>query len=137
MIGGRMKLVLKFIALAICASANVAWGDEAAQRLADEQFAAASGEAVGCFQKHAALAAKSDLSDPDAAEFVVDVCRKAIHDYNYWRCASGLDGSSPFFAAVYNGAADPLQLCQDMNNERDLEGMRVQALTQIMEARYE
>ena len=132
-----MKLVLRFIALAICASANVAWGDEAARRLADEQFAAASREVVGCFQKHAALAAKSDLSDSDAAKFVVDVCRKAIRDYNYLRCTSGLDGSNPIFAAIFSGAADPLRLCQDMNNERDSEDVRVEALTQIMRARYE
>tara|TARA_R110000868_G_scaffold115892_1_gene309132 strand:+ start:1203 stop:1616 length:414 start_codon:yes stop_codon:yes gene_type:complete len=137
MIGGRVKLVLKFIALAICASPNFAWGDEATQRLADEQFAAVGEEVVSCFHKHAALAAKSDLSDSDAAGFVADVCRNAIHDYNYTRCVSGLDGSNPFFAAIYKGAPDPLQLCQDMNNERDFEGVRVEALSQIMQARYE
>lgn len=116
---------------------GLAGAQEAQHSFASEQYSIAIDATTQCLHDKARLAAKSDLSDTAATDFVVSACIDSIETMNHWRCASGLDGSSPLFAAIFNGASNPLQLCQDMYNEKDREGFRRLAMTEVLTRRYE
>lgn len=133
----QVKLWTILIACLPTGSANPAWGEEAASASSDIEFKRAVSVFGQCFGERTALAAKSDMSDSAAADFAIDACRKELADSNYWRCHSNLDGSNPIFAVIFADASNPLETCQKVFNERDVESLRVEALTQVMRARYE
>lgn len=139
MFKANSSLSAKVAAALVVASSliGLAGAQEAQPSFASEQYSIALDATAQCLRDKTSLAAKSDLSDTAATDFVVSACIDSIETTSLWRCTSGLDGSNPLFAAIFNGASNPLQLCQDVYNEKDREGFRTLAMTEVLTQRYE
>lgn len=132
-----MKSLQTFSVVAMLVWAMPALGEGASGIDAKAKFEQSRTDLAMCFGRHVELSAKSDLSDAEAAGFVVDACRGVLSEQNMWRCTSGLNGTDPVFASIFAGSSDAQSQCQRVFDDSGADSIRVQALTAILQIRYE